>query len=111
MEKKEKKKYYDLGKDEKDEDTNKDLELTLLEKVSVVDIISINANNKSNNIVNVSIRDEDKKDGLFGLFKKKENNFVNHTIVFDFSSSKDSINFIASFKSLILLYKKKLKNK
>ena len=111
MEKKEKKKYYDLGKDEKDEDTNKDLELTLLEKVSVVDIISINANNKSNNIVNVSIRDEDKKDGLFGLFKKKENNFVNHTIVFDFSSSKDSKNFIASFKSLILLYKKKLKNK
>jgi hypothetical protein len=109
MNKKEKKKYYDLGKD--DNDLDEDLELTLLEKVSVVDVISINANHKSNNIVNVTIRNEDKKDGLFGLFKKKDNNVVNHTIVFDFSSSKDSKNFISSFKSLIQSYREKLKNK
>ena len=113
MDKKEKKKYYDLGKDEKDEDTNIDLELTLLEKISVVDIVSINANQKSNNIVNVSIREGDKKDlsdFIFGLFKKKDN-IPTHKIVFDFSSSKDSRNFITSFKSLISLYKEKLKNK
>ena len=110
MDKREKKKYYDLGKDENDEDTNKDLELTLLEKVSVVDIVSIKANQNSNNIVNVSIRDENKKE-KFGLFKKKENNYITHTIVFDFSSSKDSKNFILSFKNLISLYKEKIKNK
>ena len=109
MDKKEKKKYYDLGNDENDEDTNKDLELTLLEKVSVVDIISIKAQN-SNNIVNVSIRDENKKE-KFGLFKKKENNYITHVIVFDFSSSKDSKNFVLSFKNLINLYKEKIKNK
>jgi len=111
MDKKEKKKYYDLGKDDNDEDTNKDLELTLLEKVSVTDIISINAaNQKSKNIVNVSIREET-KNKMLGLFKKKDNNFITHNIVFDFSSSKDSKNFIMSFKSLIHLYKEKIKNK
>jgi len=111
MDKKEKKKYYDLGKDDNDEDTNKDLELTLLEKVSVTDIISINAaNQKSKNIVNVSIREET-KNKMLGLFKKKDNNFITHNIVFDFSSSKDSKNFIMSFKSLIHLYKEKKKNK
>ena len=110
MDKKQKKEYYDLGADD-NENTNMDLELTLLEQVSVVDIISIKANKNSNNIVNVSIRDETKKVPIFGLFKKKENNFITHTIVFDFSSSKDSKNFIQSFKSLISLYREKIKNK
>ena len=109
MDKKQKKEYYDLGKDES-EDTFKDLDLTLLEKVSIVDIISIKAQN-ANNIVNVSIRDKDIKDSIFGIFKKKENNFITHTIVFDFSSSKDSKNFVKSFKSLIDLYKEKIKKK
>ena len=109
MDKKQKKEYYDLGKDES-EDTYKDLDLTLLEKVSIVDIISIKAQN-ANNIVNVSIRDKDIKDSIFGIFKKKENNFITHTIVFDFSSSKDSKNFVKSFKSLIDLYKEKIKKK
>ena len=108
MDKKEKKKYYDLGKDDNDE--NNDLDLTLLEKISVVDIISINADQKSNNIVTVSIRNEDKKDTIFGFFKK-DNNYIIHNIVFDFSSSKDSKNFILSFKSLINLYREKLKKK
>ena len=47
----------------------------------------------------------------FGLFKKKENNYITHVIVFDFSSSKDSKNFVLSFKNLINLYKEKIKNK
>ena len=111
MDKKEKKKYYDLGKDD-NEDINMDLDLTLLEKVSVVDIVSINANQKSN-IVNISIRDNEKidiSDMIFGMFKKG-NSFNTRKIVFDFSSDKDSRNFIASFKSLISLYKEKNKNK
>ena len=105
MEKKQKKEYYDLGINE--EDTNKDLELTLLENVSVVDIISISPH-KSANIVNVTIRDYEKKDSIFGIFKKKEN-YITHTIVFDFSSDKDSKNFVQSFKELISEYKKKRK--
>ena len=111
MDKREKKKYYDLGKDDNEEDIINELELTLLEKVSIVDIISIKADQNSNNIVNVSIRDENKKDSIFGLFKKKENNFITHNIIFDFSSNKDSKNFVMSFKSLISLYKEKMKNK
>ena len=105
MEKKQKKEYYDMGINE--EDTNKDLELTLLENVSVVDIISINPH-KSANIVNVTIRDYEKKDSIFGIFKKKDN-YITHTIVFDFSSDKDSKNFVQSFKELISEYKKKRK--
>ena len=105
MEKKQKKEYYDLGVNE--EDTNKDLELTLLENVSVVDIISISPH-KSANIVNVTIRDYEKKDSIFGIFKKKEN-YITHTIVFDFSSDKDSKNFVQSFKELISEFKKKRK--
>ena len=110
MDKKEKKKYYDLGKDDNDENNDNDLDLTLLEKISVVDITSINADQKSNNIVTVSIRSEDKKDTIFGFFKK-DNNYIIHNIVFDFSSSTDSKNFIVSFKSLINLYREKLKKK
>ena len=104
MDKKKKQEYYDLGKDDNDEDTNMDLELTLLEKVSVIDIISIKSNEITKNIVNVSIREEG-KNKMLGLFKKKESNYNTHTIVFDFSSDKDAKNFIMSFKSLINLYK------
>ena len=110
LDKKRKKEYYDLGADDI-EDTIKDLELTLLEQISVVDIISIKADQNSNNIINVSIRDETKKESIFGIFKKKENIFIRHTIVFDFSSDKDSKNFIQSFKSLVNLYREKIKNK
>ena len=104
MDKKKKQEYYDLGKDDNDEDTNMDLELTLLEKVSAIDIISIKPNENTKNIVNVSIRDED-KNKMLGLIKKKESNSITHNIVFDFSSDKDSKNFIHSFKSLINLYR------
>ena len=49
MKKKEKQKYYDYGKEE--DDNNKDLELTLLERVPVFDILAIKPNPKAKNIV------------------------------------------------------------
>ena len=107
MDRKNKKEYYDLGKEDDDNENNKSLELTLLEKISVNNIISISPNKKAANIVNILIKDEKSKK-LFNI--KKDNNRV-HNIVIDFSSDKDSKNFITSFKSLINLYKTNLRNK
>ena len=107
LDRKNKKEYYDLGKEDDDNENNKSLELTLLEKISVNNIISISPNKKAANIVNILIKDEKSKK-LFNI--KKDNNRV-HNIVIDFSSDKDSKNFITSFKSLINLYKSNLRNK
>ena len=108
--KKEKEKYYDYGKEDDEDDTNKDLELTLLERVPVFDILKISPNPKSKNIIICEIRGEAKKEKMFGLFKKKESNYETNIIVFDFSSTHDSKNFIFSFKDLINKYKEQ-KNK
>ena len=111
LDRKKKKEYYDLGKEDDDsDDNNKNLELTLLEKISVNNIISISPKKKANNIVDILIKDEKSKK-IFNNFIKKESNRVNHNIVIDFSSDKDSKNFITSFKYLISLYKANLKNK
>ena len=111
LDRKKKKEYYDLGKEDDDsEENNKNLELTLLEKISVNNIISISPKKKANNIVDILIKDEKSKK-IFNNFIKKESNRVNHNIVIDFSSDKDSKNFITSFKYLISLYKANLKNK
>ena len=120
LDEKQKKEFYDLGQDddEGDETNDKNLELTLLEKIGVKNIISIKRNqNKINNVVNIEIRDNF-KDNIVNKFIKTDNNNDNnnykiHNIIVDFSSDKDSKNFISSFKSLINLYKstKKSKNK
>ena len=109
--KKEKEKYYDYGKEDDEEDNNKDLELTLLERVHVLDMLKITHNPKAKNIVTCEIRGESKKEKLFGIFKKKENSYEIITIVFDFSSSHDSKSFLNSFKEMILKYKQHLKKK
>ena len=107
--KKEKKEYYDYGIEDDEEDNNKDLELTLLEKVPVFDMLKITQNQKAKNIVTCEIRGESKKEKILGLFKKKDNNYEIITIVFDFSSSKDAKNFILSFKEMIEKYKQEIK--
>ena len=106
---KEKKEYYDYGIEDDEEDNNKDLELTLLEKVPIFDILKITQNPKAKNIVTCEIRGESKKEKILGLFKKKDNSYEIITIVFDFSSSKDAKNFILSFKEMIEKYKQEIK--
>ena len=108
LDRKKKKEYYDLGKEDDIEENNKSLELTLLEKISVNNIISISSDKRTNNIVNILIRENSGN-----IFSKIINNKINeeYNIIIDFSSDKDSKNFIASFKSLISSYKANLKNK
>ena len=100
-----KKEYYDLGKENDVEEKQQNLELTLLEKIRVKSVISIKTNKKNKNIVNIEIKEE-KRRNIFGV-----NNFKVNNIVIDFSSDKDSKNFILSFKSLINMYKAYIKNK
>ena len=107
LDRKNKKEYYDLGKEEDNNNENKNLDLTLIEKIGVNNIISINSNQKEKNIVNILVKDK-KSEKIFNKFIKK--NKGEYNIVIDFSSSKDSKNFIMSFKSLINLYKIHMKN-
>ncbi len=104
MKKKEKQQYYDYGKQNNDDD----LELTLLEKVPVIDILSITPNSKAKNIITCEIRGEAIEKHFMGIFKKK-NKFESINIVFDFSSTKEAKSFINSFKDLIRKYKESLK--
>ena len=85
------------------EENNKNLDLTLLETISINNIISISLNHKYRNIVNIKIRDKN-RENIFNK-KDKSNNSGIFNIVIDFSSDKISKNFIVTFKSLINLYK------
>ena len=107
---KKKEKYYDYGK--KEEDLNKDLELTLLEKVFVLDMLSINTDSKIKNVVICEIRGEKKKGGFLSFFRKnEEEEFETIKIVFDFSSKGEAREFILSFKEMMDKYRQYLKNK
>ena len=103
--------YYDLGKEVTEE---KETELILFEKFPVNDVIYLNSDNKSKNIVNISVREKpkekeiekekDKKKGKRPSIKTDQINFV-----LDFSSVNDSKLFINSFKKIIIEYKRKFK--
>ena len=106
---KKKEKYYDYGK--KDE-LKKDLELTLLEKVFVLDMLSIKSDHKMKNVDICEIRGDKKKGGFLGFFKKNdEEEFETLKIVFDFSSDKEAKEFILSFKEMMDRYREFIKNK
>jgi hypothetical protein len=91
------------------EENDKSLELTLLEKIKINNIISICRNPKNKNIVNISIKAEKGENALNILNTNKNNGLYN--IVIDFSSDKISKNFIITFKSLINLYKSSKRKK
>ena len=107
---KKKEKYYDLGKS--DEDLNKEVELTLLEKVFVLDMLSIKHDQKLKNVIICEIRGAKKKTGFFSFFKKKdEEEYETLKIVFDFSSNGEAKEFILSFKEMMDKYRQFLKSK
>ena len=106
---KKKEQYYDFG--QKDE-LKKDLELTLLEKVYILDMLSISPDEKLQNVVICEIRGEKKKTGFLGFFKKKDKDEFEHLkIVFDFSSAGEAREFILSFKDMMVKYRQFLKSK
>jgi len=109
--KKQKQEYYDFGKDEQDDNDDHDLELTLLEKVSILDILSLNYKHNMKNVIECQIRGEAKKGKFFGLFKKGESNYETNIIMFDFSSNNDAKIFMQSFKEMIKKYKETMKKK
>ena len=90
--------YYDLGKE-----IDEEKDFILLNKFSVLDIVSLNIVDKKPNIVIMSIRennnDKNKNNSSDKIFE----------IILDFSSKKDSKIFIDSFKNIITNYKKKMK--
>ena len=114
--KRKKSEYYDLGK-EKSEENDNDTYLTLLEKFSVCDIITLNKDNNFKNIVNISVKDipkekykEKDKEKDKKLLKRLSVNFFQITL--DFSSPSDSNKFTKDFQNIINNFKsKKNKNK
>ena len=95
--------YYDLGKETNEE---KDTDLILFEKFSIFDILSLNSDTKSKNVVKINIREnmkekekEKDKDKDKKKMKRLSVNFFE--IVLDFSSANDSKSFISSFKKII----------
>ena len=109
MIKKKKKKqseYYDLGKEENEE---KEPELILFDKIPALDIVSLNSNNKSKNIVNIQVKDKGKDKEKDKRKSLKRNSLNVFDIILDFASTNDSKEFINSFKKVITEYKAKKK--
>ena len=84
---------------DKDIESNSEIELTSLEELSVSDIISITVNSKSKNLVTITIKSQPEKK-LIGFFKKRQSLSTPYNIILDFSSAKDSKQFISSFKAM-----------
>ena len=100
--------YYDLGKETEEEE--KDTELTLFEKISVLDIVSLNSDKQIKNIVNLTVRERAKEKEKEKDKKKSKKLSINmFDMILDFSSVNDSKLFVNSFKTIINNYKAKQK--
>ena len=103
--------YYDLGKETEEEE--KDTELVLFEKISALDIISLNSDKQFKNIVNLTIResikDKEKEKEKDKKKLKKQQSINMFDMVLDFSSVNDSKLFVNSFKAIISKFKAKQK--
>ena len=100
--------YYDLGKEIEEKDT----ELTLFDKFSVLDILSLDSDNKSKNILNMTVRERDKekeKDKDKKKLKRPSVHFNTVSIILDFSCTNDAKLFMNCFKKIISDYKAKKK--
>ena len=82
--------------------------MTLFEKISVFDIISLNGDSKFKNIINISFREIEKEKDI-DKKKTKRSSLNIYDIQIDFSSDNDSKIFINSFKKIISQYKAKKK--
>ena len=99
--------YYDLGKEASEEN---EPELILFDKISALDIITLNTHNKSKNIINIQVREKAKeKDKDKDKKLLKRNSISSFDIILDFSSINDTREFINSFKKIITEFKAKKK--
>ena len=98
--------YYDLGKETEEEE--KDTELVLFEKISALDVVSLNSDKQFKNIVNLTIResikDKEKEKEKDKKKLKKQQSINMFDMVLDFSSVNDSklfVNCLSLFKLII----------
>ena len=98
--------YYDLGLNFEEQ---KDIDLIILEELKISDILGINMDKKTKNIININIKEKNIKKG-----DKKEEilKYHSYNMTIDLSSSNDSKNFFNSFKKMSVDYKNHInKNK
>ena len=111
--------YYDLGLNFEQQ---KDIDLIILEELKIHDILGMNLDSKTKNIININIKDKVKKDKDKNI-KEKNDKYINkkgeilkhytsYNMTIDLSSSQDAKNFFNSFRKMSIEYKNKLsKNK
>ena len=101
--------YYDLGIND---DEEKDIELIILEELKVSDIVGMNIDKKTKNILHFTIKEKNKK----SEDNKKKNEslkYESYNMIVDLSSSNDSKNFFKIFRNMSEEYKnhyKKIEN-
>ena len=113
--------YYDLGLNFEQQ---KDIDLIILEELKIHDILGMNLDSKTKNIININIKDKVKKDkDKDKNIKEKNDKYINkkgeilkhytsYNMTIDLSSSQDAKNFFNSFRKMSIEYKNKLsKNK
>ena len=114
--------YYDLGLNFEQQ---KDIDLIILEELKIHDILGMNLDRKTKNIINIIIKDKVIKDknikdknikdiNTKNMNKKEEilKHYTSYNMTIDLSSSQDAKNFFNSFRKMSIEYKNKLsKNK
>ena len=104
--------YYDLGIND---DEQKDRDLIILEELKVSDIVGLNVDKKTKNILNFYIKLKNSKKNEENKVKNIENKHESYNLIVDMSSSNDAKNFFKIFKEMSdqykNFYKKKLENK
>ena len=109
--------YYDLGLNFEQQ---KDIDLIILEELKIHDILGMNLDSKTKNIININIKDKNSKNknikdkNIKNVNKKEEilKQYSSYNMAIDFSSSQDAKNFFNNFRKMSIEYKNKLsKNK
>ena len=91
--------YYDLGKE--DDDKNKEIELSLFDKIYITEVRSLIMGKKIKNVVTMIVQSKDKTN--------KSKDFNIYEMVLDFSSINDSKQFFKCFKNTVNAFKSKKK--
>ena len=104
--------YYDLGLND---DEEKDRELIILEELKVSDIVGMNIDKKTKNILHFNIKVRNSKKNEDNKKKNENLKFDSYNMIVDLSYSNDAKNFFKIFRNMSEEYKKyykiKLENK